>query len=105
MLDVDTLEETFDVVLDCGLFHVLSDPARTRLASVMRNVMTPGSTYHLLAFSDRVPGDAGPRRVREDEIRTVFADGFSVDAVGEAYIEATFMDDPVPPWLARITRR
>jgi hypothetical protein len=51
-----------------------------------------------------VPGDAGPRRVRQDEIRTVFAEGFSVDWIMESSIEATFLDVPVPAWFARITR-
>lgn len=103
-LTIDTLGETFDVVLDCGFFHVLPDTARGPLADVLRRVMAPGAAYYLLCFSDRVPGDAGPRRVRQDEIRTVFAEGFSVDSITESHIEATFLDVPVPAWLARITR-
>lgn len=104
-LGVDQLGETFDVVIDCGFFHVLSDTHRLRLAEVLRQVMTAGSEFHLLCFSDRVPGDAGPRRIRQDEITTVFADGFSVADIRESYIEATFLADPVPAWLAWITRR
>lgn len=67
--------------------------------------MTAGSEYHLLCFSDRVPGDAGPRRVHQDEIRSAFSDGFSVETIRESYIDATFLVEPVPAWLARITRR
>lgn len=103
-LRVGDLGEHFDVVLDCGFFHVLSDRDRTRLAETCRSIMHLGSTYHLLCFSDRVPGDAGPRRVRRDEIRSVFAQGFSVDTIDASMIEATFLDDPIPAWLARITR-
>jgi SAM-dependent methyltransferase len=103
-LTVDSLGETFDVVLDCGFFHVLPDPARVSLADVLRRVMAPGATYFLLCFSDRVPGDAGPRRIHQEEIRAAFADGFSVDSITESTIEATFLDVPVPAWLARITR-
>jgi len=103
-LTVDALGETFDVVLDCGFFHVLPDTARGPLADVLRRVMAPGAAYYLLCFSDRVPGDAGPRRIHQEEIRTVFADGFSVDSITESSIEATFLDVPVPAWLARITR-
>ena len=104
-LTVDSLGETFDVVLDCGFFHVLLDPARERLADVLRRVMAPGASYHVLCFSDRVPGDTGPRRIRQDEIRSVFAEGFSVDAIAESSIEATFLDVPVPAWFARIVRQ
>src|SRR5690606_29281833 len=59
-LAVDTLGETFDVVLDCGFFHVLDDAQRARLPGVLRRAMNPGAVYYLLCFSDRVPGDAGP---------------------------------------------
>lgn len=104
-LTIDALGETFDVVLDCGFFHVLSDADRTRLAATLRTIMAPGSQYHLLCFSDRVPGDAGPRRIRQEEIRSAFGDGFSVEAIEDSWIEATFLDQPVPAWLARITRR
>ena len=105
VLHVDELGEQFDVVLDCGFFHVLSDADRARLADVLCRVMPAGSTYHLLCFSDRVPGDAGPRRIRQDEIRSAFSDGFSVEAIDESFIEATFLDEPVPAWLARIMRQ
>lgn len=104
-LTVDALGETFDVVLDCGFFHVLPDPARGALADVLHRVMAPGASYYLLCFSDRVPGDAGPRRIRQDEIRTVFAEGFSVDWIKESSIEATFLDVPVPAWFARVVRQ
>lgn len=103
-LTADTLGETFDVVLDCGFFHVLDDAARERLADVLPRVMAPGAVYYMLCFSDRVPGDEGPRRIRRDEIHEVFAEGLSVDAITESHIEATFLDVPVPAWLARITR-
>jgi SAM-dependent methyltransferase len=103
-LTVDTLGETFDVVLDCGFFHVLPDAARVALAEVLRRVMAPGATYSMLCFSDRVPGDAGPRRIRQEEIRAAFAEGFSVDSITESSIEATFLDVPLPAWLARIAR-
>lgn len=104
-LSVDRLGDTFDVVLDCGFFHVLSDVDRVTLTDALRSTMTAGSEYHLLCFSDRVPGDAGPRRIHQDEIRLSFAEGFSVDEIRESYIEATFLDEPVPAWMARITRR
>lgn len=103
-LTLDTLGERFEVILDCGLFHVLSDPDRTRLADMLRMIMTAGSRYYLLCFSDRVPGDAGPRRIRQEEIRSTFSDGFAVDAIHGTFIEATVVAEPVPAWLAHIVR-
>lgn len=104
-LAVDSLGETFDVVLDCGFFHVLSDEDRQTLPVVLRRVMAPEAVYHMLCFSDKVPGDAGPRRIHQSEIRASFADGFSVDEIKESFIEATFLDVPVSAWLASVTRR
>lgn len=105
-LTLDELGETFDVVLDCGFFHVLPDDARPRLVEMLRTVLSPGGTYHLLCFSDRVPGDDGPRRITQAEILEVF-DGHDLDvaSIDESGIEATFLDVPVPAWLARVVRR
>jgi hypothetical protein len=44
---------------------------RPREAPVLR----PGGTCALLCFSDRQPGDMGPRRIRQDELREAFRDG------------------------------
>lgn len=103
-LEVHRLGATFDTVLDSGFFHVLSDEDRERLAVSLRRVMAPGATYYLLCFSDRVPGDAGPRRIHQEEIRGVFTDGLSVDWIRESFMEATFLDVPVPAWLAKVDR-
>lgn len=103
-LAIDDLGETFDTILDCGFFHVLSDAERPRLADAMRRTMSTGAPYYLLCFSEKVPGDTGPRRIHQDEIRSTFADGFEVEAIEESFIEATFLDVPVPAWLAHIRR-
>ena len=57
------LGEQFDTVLDCGLFHVLDDLERERYVGSLADVVAPGGCVHLLCFSDRQPGDWGPRRV------------------------------------------
>lgn len=104
-LEMDDLGESFDVVLDSGFFHVLPDDARPRLRDMLGAVLSPGGTYFLLCFSDRVPGDDGPRRIAREEITDLFdGHGFDVVNIAEAGIEATFLDVPVPAWLATIVR-
>lgn len=103
-LDLPGLGERFDTVLDCGLFHVFDDAERTPFVNGLRAVLVPGGRYFLLCFSDRQPGDWGPRRIREQEIRDAFASGWRVDS-----IEATTLDINIDPagaraWLAQITR-
>src|SRR5206468_11175401 len=56
VLDLASLGEQFDVALDCGLFHVLSDEDRQRFVASLGAALAPGGRYHMLCFSDRQPG-------------------------------------------------
>jgi cyclopropane fatty-acyl-phospholipid synthase-like methyltransferase len=103
-LDLDALDEHFDTVLDCGLFHVLEDDDRLQFADSLRAVIPRGGHYHLLCFSEHQPGDWGPRRVTQDEIRTQFGHGWRVESVQPATIEMTIGPDGAQSWLATITR-
>lgn len=87
VLAADELVGTVDTVVDVGLFHVLDDGDRSRYLDVLRRVVPPDGQVVLLCFSDRVPGDAGPRRVSADELQTCFADGWRIAALDEASIE------------------
>ncbi len=61
-----------DAVVDVGFFHALDDKDRARFETQLARVLIPGGVYAMLAFSDRVPGTFGPRRVSEAEIRETF---------------------------------
>jgi SAM-dependent methyltransferase len=98
------LGERFDTALDCGLFHVLDDDARVPFAASLRAALMPGARYHMLCFSDRQPGERGPRRVRREEIRATFAEGWRVDSIEPAEIDVTDGPPPILCWLATIMR-
>jgi hypothetical protein len=91
-------------VIDCGLFHIFEDPDRSLLVGSLRSVTRPGSHYFMLCFSDRQPGDWGPRRVTQDEIRASFAEGWQIDSIEPATLEITFDPNGVLAWLTAITR-
>ena len=55
------LNEQFDTVLDSGLFHVFDDDRRAKYVSSLAAVVRPGGHVLLACFSDRQPGDWGPR--------------------------------------------
>ena len=59
-LRLEALGQTFDAVLDCGLFHCLDDEERVRFTASLGAVVPAGGRYHLLCFSERQPGDSGP---------------------------------------------
>jgi hypothetical protein len=58
----------------------------------------------MLCFSDRQPGDWGPRRITEDEIRASFADGWRIDALERSSIEITLDPGGAQAWLVAATR-
>jgi cyclopropane fatty-acyl-phospholipid synthase-like methyltransferase len=105
VLDLAEHRESFDTATDSGVFHVFADEDRPRYESSVRGVLHPGGHLFLLCFSERQPGDWGPRRVTQQELRDTFTDGWHVDRIDEAHF-ATQLDDAqqVEAWLAVITR-
>ncbi len=61
-LHLERLGETFDTVIDSGLFHVFDDADRARYVSSLAAVMEPGGSYFMMCFSDRQPGRRTPSR-------------------------------------------
>lgn len=98
------LAETFDTVLDCGLFHLFPPEARSGYAESLASVLRPGGRYFMLGFSDRQPGDWGPHRLTRDDIAAAFTDGWRVDSITEAAIEILPAPGGIQAWLATITR-
>ena len=106
-LHLDRLGKTFDTVTDSGVFHVFDDADRARYVTSLAGVTEPGGTYYMMCFSDSQPGVWGPRRVREEEIRAAFADGWEIvsltpDQFSINSIEGT---STAQAWLAVIRRR
>lgn len=98
------LGETFDTVLDCGLFHLFAPEARTDYLAGLATALRPGGRYFMLGFSDRQPGDWGPHRLSRSDVQAAFREGWRVDSIEESTIE--ILPDPhgVRAWLAAITR-
>ncbi len=99
------LGEQFDTVLDCGLFHVLDDAERQRYVASLAEVVPLGGRYHMLCFSDRQPGDWGPCRVTQDEIRIAFAVGWKIESIDSAVIDLTWDPAGALAWQVAVTRR
>jgi cyclopropane fatty-acyl-phospholipid synthase-like methyltransferase len=106
VLRVAELGETFDTVLDCGLFHMphFTDADRATYAARLRTVLVSGGRYFMLCFSDREPGDQGPRRLTRDDITATFASGWRVDSIEPATIEITTDPTGIRAWLVAATR-
>lgn len=99
------LQETFDTVLDCGLFHVFDGAARAAYVEGLRAVIRPDGRYFMLCFSDRQSGEWGRvHKVARDEIGASFAEGWRIDSVEPSTIDITTDPDGIRAWLVALTR-
>jgi cyclopropane fatty-acyl-phospholipid synthase-like methyltransferase len=105
-LDLGQLGVTFEAAIDSGLFHVFGDADRAQYVASLASVLAPESSCYLMCFSDRQPGEFGPRRIRQEELRAAFADGWDVESI----VADTFEINPLngvteaQAWLAVIRR-
>jgi ubiquinone/menaquinone biosynthesis C-methylase UbiE len=99
------LGEVFDIVLDCGLFHIFGGTDRAAYVASLRSVLVPGGRYFMLGFSDQQPGDWGPHRLTRSDVTTAFTDGWRIDALQPATIEITTDPQGIRAWFAALTRR
>lgn len=114
VLDLAALElaapgRQFATALDCGLFHIFDDTDRARYVENLAAAIAPGGRLYILCFTDAVPGDWGPRRIRPDEILAAFpqAAAWQVESIEPAAFETTGAPGggSVPAWLCTIQRR
>jgi cyclopropane fatty-acyl-phospholipid synthase-like methyltransferase len=106
-LHLERLGERFGTVIDSGLFHVFDDAERPRYVTSLAAVVESGGSYYMMCFSDRQPGVWGPRRVREEEIRAAFADGWEIVSLTRDQFSVNRFEDntTAQAWLAVIRRR
>lgn len=93
-------------IIDSGLFHVWADEDRPRYAANLGSVLTPGGRVYLMCFSDRQPGDWGPRRVHQEELRAIFTDGWAVESIDADTFDVNPIEGTttVQAWRAVIRR-
>ncbi len=110
-LELDELKETFDSVIDCGLFHVFSDDDRHKYVMALQTVVKRGGRYFMMCFSDQEPGDHGPRRVSRHEIETSFGDGWAIESITPTRFEVrpdlvdiTFSEGGPKAWFVIVRR-
>lgn len=97
------LGESFDTVLDCGLFvHIFEeDGDRTIYLQSLRSVMPPGGRYFMLCFRGQHPHH---RALTREEITAAFAEGWQVDSIEPATLQRAGKPDGIPAWLVALIR-
>ncbi len=106
-LRLDTLGASFDTIIDSGLFHVFDDASRALYVTALHAVLRPGGHLHLMCFSDRQPGDWGPRRVTDGELCTAFRSHWRIDSLAPDRFDINPVMGVVvvEAWLADIVRQ
>jgi len=102
-LRLDELDGRFDTVIDSGLFHVFDDEDRPAYVASLERVVVPGGRCLLMCFSEHQPGDGGPRRVTQAELRAAFATGWEVRSIAPASFEVR-EGNRAQAWLAVLER-
>lgn len=110
-LAIGEIPERFDAVTDCGLFHTFDDAGRSAYVAALATLLEPGAHVFVLCFSSAEPGEHGPRRVSEEELRAAFSSGWVVEAIEPARFEvipgipgAKFTPGGARAWFARVRR-
>jgi SAM-dependent methyltransferase len=102
---LERLGRSFNMVLDCGLFHTFDGDERPRYAASLARVTERDGTLYVLCFSDQGP-DTGPHPITQEEMRAAFnpSNGWNVAAIEADRIQTRFHDNGTPAWLATIKR-
>lgn len=103
-LDSCFREGEFDTVIDSGLFHALSDEQRPIFAEQLYRVLKGGGAYFMMCFSDKQPGEWGPRRVSKEEIVRTFEPIFRVNYIKEAAFESLVHEGTAKAYLVSVTK-
>lgn len=94
----------FRSILDSGVFHVFDDASRAKYVRSLGAALEPGGRLFMLVFSDQEPGDWGPRRITQAEIREAFKDGWEIEEIVPARFDTLLDRPPVKAWRATIRR-
>ena len=102
VLDMDSYlkADTFDYVIDSGLFHSIHSQDLNRLIENIRYVLKPGGIYYMLCFSDKNPPGLGPRRLSKDTITKSLEPIFSIKYIHDTVFESRIHHGGAKAYLA-----
>ena len=95
---------SFQAVVDSGLFHSLDDGEREHFAKQVFRILADGGTYFVLCFSDKEPGNWGPRRISKAEIRETFSGLSTINYVRDAKFASKMGQEGARAYLVSMTK-
>ena len=97
-------EESFDTVIDSGLFHSLDNDERLPFAKQIRRVLVDGGKYFMLCFSDKDPDDEVPVRISQEEIQRTFSTLLRIDYIKDTFLFSKFHTKGARAYVASMTK-
>jgi cyclopropane fatty-acyl-phospholipid synthase-like methyltransferase len=91
------LEQSFNLILDRGCFHVLSPHTYGTYVQTVANLLKPKGYLLLKCFSDLETREQGPYRFTPDEIQQIFKERFNLRLAKQTVYHGTL--NPLPKAL------
>jgi len=104
-LRLDQLGLRFDTLIDCGLFHALTDRERELYAGSLAAAAGEQALLHLLCYSDAQPGTDGPRRISRSEIEATFVADWCPLRIARTRLDTRIHQGGAHAWCATLERR
>lgn len=98
-------EGEFDTVIDSGLFHTLTDEERPVFVKQVYRVLKGNGLYFMMCFSDKEPGEYGPRRVSKEEIIRALEPLFRINYIEDAAFESAFREGGAKAYLVSANKK
>ena len=107
VLDLEEFFEanSFDYVIDSGLFHSIRSEDLDQFVRQVRHVLRPSGVYYMLCFSDKEPPGFGPRRISKEEIRETLEPGFRIEYIHDTIFESRIHHGGARAYLTRAMNR
>jgi ubiquinone/menaquinone biosynthesis C-methylase UbiE len=107
VLDLEQFFEanSFDYVIDSGLFHSIRPEDLDQFVRQVRHVLKPGGVYYILCFSDKEPPGFGPRRLSKRMIREALEPGFVIEYISDTVFESRIHQGGARAYLTRAKNR
>jgi 2-polyprenyl-3-methyl-5-hydroxy-6-metoxy-1,4-benzoquinol methylase len=99
-LNLEDLNQKFDVVIDSGLFHTFNNSNRRMFKESLSHGLHKNGLYFMLCFSNLEPPGFGPRRISKEEIYNTFNHDWRILSIKPEIFESNFGN--AKAWLAKI---
>lgn len=87
-------DNSFDAVYDRGVYHLFDREGRRAHAKAIARVLKPGGVYVMTCFSEKQPGEWGPKRLPLAWVESEVTPEFAIEESWETVLEGNL--DPLP---------